>query len=373
MIPLLRTSTALRARVALRPGSVVLTDRFGELTAAELLDQVHLLAHRPDRAARHSPSRGLRALPPDAALRQVLLTALAGDGTLDVRSQDAVGGASTLHRGTLTATQLTTLLDLARRIGLRPGRRLASAAPGVHRHGLLVALGALAMGAPLVDLSHQSAAQRIALLHHAPPALLTGVPVHLEDLLHADREFGGHRPLQIPRIISGTDQLPESLRADLARHFTGRVHDVYGTTATGPLAVDGRPLRGVRLRERDGLLRARTPFTRGRTLTTDRGGIDPDGTVRVTGRADDTVSSGGMLRDPSAVARLLRAQPGIVAVQLRMVHEERLGSRTIAEVTLTPEMPSGLAPGPEELRALVRDQLGATSVPDAVRLSSPER
>src|SRR5699024_312422 len=74
VIPLLRTSTALRARVALRPASVVLTDRFGELTAAELLDQVRLLAHRPHRAARRAPSRGLRALPPDAALRQVLLT-----------------------------------------------------------------------------------------------------------------------------------------------------------------------------------------------------------------------------------------------------------------------------------------------------------
>ncbi|GAA1487197.1 AMP-binding protein [Brachybacterium fresconis] len=373
MIPLLRTSTALRARVALRPGRVVLTDRFGELTAAELLDQVHLLAHRPDRAARHTPSRGLRALAPDAALRQVLLTALSGDGTLDVRTPDAVGGASTLHRGSLTATQLATLADLARRIGLRPGRRLASAAPGVHLHGLLVALGALALGAPLVDLSHLSAARRIALLHRAPPALLTGVPVHLEDLLHADREFGGRRPLRIPRIISGTDQLPESLRADLARHFAGRVHDVYGTTATGPLTVDGRPLRGVRLRAQDGLLRARTPFTRGRTLIIDQGRIEPDGTVRVTDRADGAASPGGMLPDPAAVARLLRAQRGIAAVQLRMVPGERAGSRTIAEVTLAPGMPSGLAPGPEELRALVRDQLGADSVPGEVRLSSPGR
>ncbi|APX34534.1 acyl-CoA synthetase [Brachybacterium sp. P6-10-X1] len=370
---LLRTSAALRARVALRPGSVVLVDRFGELTAAELLDQVHLLGHRPRRAARHTPTRGLRVLPPDAALRQVLLEALAGDGTLDVRSRGTVGGASTLHRGALSPTQLATLVDLARRTGLRPGRRVASAAPGVHRHGLLVALGALALGAPLVDLTHLSASRRIALLHRAPPSLLTGVPVHLEDLLHADIEFGGHRPLRIPRIVSGTDLLPETLRADLARHFHGRVHDVYGTTATGPLTVDGRTLRGVRLRSQDGLLRARTPFTRGRTLTTDRGRIDPDGTVLVTGRTDGAVPAGGMIQDPGAVARLLRAQPGIAAVQLRMVPGERSGSCAIAEVTLAPGMPVGLAPGPEELRALVRDRLGAASVPSEVRLSSPER
>ncbi|GAA1488321.1 AMP-binding protein [Brachybacterium sacelli] len=370
---LLRTSTALRARVALRSRGVVLVDRFGELTAAELLDQVRLLGHRPGRAPHPGHARGLATLPSTASLRQVLVTALAGDGTLDLRSSGTTGDPRTLRRGALSPAQLTTLLDLARRIGLRPGRRVASLAPGVHGHGLLVALGALALGAPLIDLSHLPAPERVALLHRAPPALLTGVPVHLVDLLHADQEGAGNRPLRIPRIVSGSDLLAEPLQADLARHFHARVHDVYGTTETGPLAVDGRPLRGVRLRERDGLLRARTSFTRGRTLITDRGRIGPDGGIEVTGRADGAVSSGGMLHDPGAVAHLLRIQPGITAVQLRVVHDPRVGSRTIAEVTLAHAVTSNASPGPEELRALVRDRLGAASVPREVRISSPGR
>lgn len=366
---ILQASTALRARVALHPRSVVLIDRFGTLTAADLLAQAQLLRHGNDSAA--GPGGGTRfgALPARAPLRQVLVTALCEGGTLELRSSGSTGSPHSQTRRPLSPAQLAMLTDLARRIGLRPGRRVASAAPGVHGHGLLIALGALALGCPLLDLTHLPAAERIALLHRHDMDLLTGVPVHLADLLHADLALGGNRPVRIPRVVSGSDVLTPELRADLARHFRGRVHDVYGTTETGSLAVDGRRLRGVRLREEDGLLLARTPFTGGSTVVTDRGWIGADGIVHVTGRADGSVSSGGMLHDPSAVVRLLRAVPGVAAVQLRVVDDARFGARTIAEVTLEHIAGAGSEPQPEELRALVRDRLGAASVPREVRLS----
>jgi O-succinylbenzoic acid--CoA ligase len=161
--------------------------------------------------------------------------------------------------------------------------------------------------------------------------------------------------------------LSPALRADLSRHFRGRVHDVYGTTETGSLSVDGRPLTGVHLRELDGLLCARTPFTSGRELVTDRGQIAADGTVRVLGRADGTVSSGGMLHDPAATARALRSHEGVAAARLRLVPDARHGVRTLAEVTLAPPVPGAVPPSAEELRALVRDRLGAAAVPREVR------
>lgn len=370
---LLQASTALRARAALRPHSVVIIDRFGTLSAAELLAQAQLHGHRGGRDAHSVGGPRWDLLPPDAPLRQVLVTALATHGALELRSSGSTGRPCSQRRGPLSPTQLTCLADLARRVGLRPGRRVASAAPGVHGHGLLVALGALALGAPLVDLSHQPAASKVALLHRTEVSVLTGVPVHLADLMQADQELGANRPLRIPRVVSGSDQLQTTLQTDLARHFRARVHDVYGTTETGPLTVDGRPLRGVRLQEQDGLLLARTPFTSGRTLTTDRGRIDPDGMVEVTGRADGAISSGGMLHDPAAVVRLLRSRPGITAAQLRVVPDDRFGSRTIAEVTYADVLPASGAPRPEELRALVRDRLGAAAVPREVRISSRER
>lgn len=361
---LLQASTALRARVALRPRSLVLRDRHGILTAGDLLDLVDL--HR--RRHRDTPPARLSSLPATAPLRQVLVTALAGDGVLDLRSSGSTGAPRLRRRGPLSMGQLTTLSDLARRIGLRPGRSVANLAPGVHGHGLTITLGALALSAPLVDLTHLPGDERVALLHRSSPALLTGVPVHLADLLGADSEHSGGRSLQIPHVVSGSDALSPDLRADLARRFRARVHDVYGTTETGPLTVDGRALRGVRLRAQDGLLHARTAFTDGEELVTDRGEISADGRVHVLGRADGALSSGGMLHDPAAVVRLLRSHPAVAAAQLRAVPDARFGVRTVAEVVLRDAADASSAPSAEQLRSLVRDRLGAASVPRHVEL-----
>lgn len=363
---LLQSTTALRARVALRPRSVVLRDQHGTLSAGELMDLVDL--HRR-RSRRSGAPPGLGALPVTAPLRQVLVTALAGDGRLEMRSSGSTAGPRLLRRSTLTPAQLTTLTDLARRIGLRPGRTIACAAPGVHGHGLQTTLGALALGAPLLDLTHLPTAERIELLHRGSVDLLTGVPVHLHDILEAHRSLGQGRPLRIPRIVSGSDMLSSELRADLARHFRARVHDVYGTTETGTLTVDGRPLRGVRMRAAGGLLHARTPFTAGRERLTDRGVISADGIVQVLGRADGTLSSGGMLHDPVAVVQVLCTHDGVREARLEVVPDARFGVRTRAVVQLEPE--ARPAPGAEELRALVRDRLGAAAVPREVVLSSP--
>lgn len=362
---LLQASTALRLRAATRPSSVVLTDIHGDLTARDLLDLVHLIRRR----SRERP--GLAELPPHAPLREVLLTALAGRGDIDLRSSGTTGAPRIQHRGPLTPGQLRTLADLARRIGLRSGARVATAAPGVHGHGLLIALGALSLGAPLVDLTHLPAEARIALLHRTAPRVLSGVPVHLSDLLLTDQELSGNRPLRIRRVVSGSDVLDPELSADLARRWGARVHDVYGTTETGTLTVDGRPLKGVQIREHHGLLHARTPFTGGREVITDRGAIDDKGRVTVTGRADGTVSSGGMLHAPRAVARLIATAPGVESVRLRVVPDRRMGRRTVAEVTVAEDL--DISPTPDGLRALVRDRLGAASVPREVHLSSRGR
>ena len=367
---ILQPSTALRTRVALRPRTAVLVDRHGTLDAGELLDQVHL--HR--RRHRGTPPAGLLDLPATAPLRQVLVTVLAGNGVLELRSSGSTGRPRVRRRGPFSARQLASLTDLARRIGLRPGRRVACLAPGVHGHGLLVALGALAFGAPLVDLSHLPGPERVALLHHTSPHLLTGAPVHLADLLQADVELAGGRTLQIPRVVSGSDPLLPELRADLARHYRARVHDVHGSIEAGPLAVDGRPLRGVRLRAQDGLVHARTPFTGRRVLVTGRGEIGADGTVRMRahdGGTDEAAASGGMLRDPAAVVGVLRSHPTVAGARLRAVPDERSGVRTIAEVALHVPTDGAAAPTGEELRALVRDRLGAASVPHEVLLSGP--
>lgn len=365
----LRSARGLRARLALRPRALVLVDRYGELRAADLLDLVRLHRRRTRRGSR---AVRLADLLPTAPLRQVLVTALAADGPLDLRTGGASGPPRLRRHGALSPSQLLTLSDLGRRIGLRPGRRIACLAPGVHGHGLLVALGALGLGAPLVDLTHLPGPEQVALLHRSRAALLTGLPVHLEALLRAEQGSGRGRPLQIERIVSGSDALSPVLRADLARSYRARVHDVYGTAETGVLTVDGRPLRGVRLREVDGVLRTRTPFTGGREVVTDRGEITPDGTVHVRGRIEDPPTD-RILHDPAEVVRVLCTHPGVERVTIRMVPAAPTGVRTVAEVELGVTATGAAAPTPEALRAMVRDQLGAAAVPGEVLLSSPGR
>lgn len=360
---LLPAAAVLRARVALRPRSIVLEDRHGSLDAGELLDLVQL--HR--RRGRRSHT-ALSSLPATAPLRQVLVTVLAGNGVLTHRSNGGAGAPRLQQRGPLTPAQLVTLSDLARRIGLGPGRRVACLTPGVHGHGLLVALGALAIGAPMVDLSHLPGPERVALLHRTSPDLLSGIPVHLRDLLLAEREQGRGHPLHISRVVSGSDTLSPALRADLARQFRARVHAVYGTDATGPLAVDGRPLRGVHLREVDGLLRARTPFTGRRELVTDPGTLIDGVITQVLGGPEGALSTSAMLPDPGGVVRVLRSHPVVTQARLRMVEDELAGTRTIAEVELAPLADDRSIPTPEALQALVRDRLGPASVPHEVRL-----
>ncbi|WP_341857053.1 hypothetical protein [Brachybacterium sp. GPGPB12] len=113
---------------------------------------------------------------------------LAGPDVLEPRSSGSTGAPRPRGAAPSPPRRLLSLADLARRIGSRPGRVTACAAPGVHGHGLVATLGALTLGAPLVDLTHLPAAERIALLRTAPrPRRSTGVPVHLADLLRADR------------------------------------------------------------------------------------------------------------------------------------------------------------------------------------------
>lgn len=361
----LQARRILGRRAFARPGAVVLTDTRGRLTAEDLHGQLQLMEQRDTRPPR------LSELPAAAPLRQVLVTALAGDGQLDLRSSGATGAPRVHHRGPSTAAQQRTWNDLAKRIGLRRHAVVATALPGVQGLGLRLALESLAAGAPLVDLSHLSVQRRLAMLHRTTPHLLVGTPMHLADLLEADGELSGHRALRIPRIASGADRLDPELHADLARHWRARVHDVYGTTETGMLAVDGRPLRGVRIRSRDGVLRARTPVTGRRWLVTDRGEVDEQGRVTVLGRLPGNREDEGMAPDPRAVVRLLQTQPGIVRVRLRVVPDAQRVRRTIAHVTVDESVGvTHTAPG---VQALVHDRLGAASVPSEVRISSRGR
>ncbi|MBK8263643.1 MAG: acyl--CoA ligase [Nannocystis sp.] len=98
--------------------------------------------------------------------------------------------------------------------------------------------------------------------------------------------------------------------------------------AEGRLIVDGPQVGGAPLR------------------TQDRGEICPDGQVRVAGRLDRVVISGGRNIDPAAVERVLLAHPAVADVYVCGAPDERLGARLVAFVAWRGSEADG---GPEAL------------------------
>lgn len=94
--------------------------------------------------------------------------------------------------------------------------------------------------------------------------------------------------------------------------------------------------------------------------TDDLGTVDDSGVLRVLGRVDDAVSTGGLTVLPQLVESALAGHPSIADCAVFGVPDERLGQRVVAALVLTPGSP---APDEAELRAHVAQTLDATAAP----------
>lgn len=153
----------------------------------------------------------------------------------------------------------------------------------------------------------------------------------------------------------------------------------YGSSETaGGCVYDGLPLDGVRVRidDTDGnriVIGGPTlakgyrnrpdpdPFAEpGWFHTDDVGRIDDSGRLRVLGRADEAISTGGLTVLPAPVEAALAGHPAVAECAVFGVMDDRLGQRVVAAVVLTP---GSAAPGIEELRDLVAQSLDRTAAP----------
>lgn len=229
--------------------------------------------------------------------------------------------------------------------------------------------------------------------------------------LPADRRprYGSVVPTQLHRIVACA---PQDVRpwADLdailvggaaaapallerAREAGLRVVTTYGATETsGGCVYDGVPLAGTRARtDDDGVVHLAGPtLARGylgrpdldaaafvehegaRWFRTGDLGEVRDGVLRVHGRADDVVVTGGVKVAPAAVEAALAGLPGVGQVCVVGVPDEEWGQRVVAVVVPAAGRP---APGLDEVRDVVRRTLGAAAAPRRVVLTDalPER
>ncbi|CAA9304946.1 MAG: O-succinylbenzoic acid--CoA ligase [uncultured Frankineae bacterium] len=209
-----------------------------------------------------------------------------------------------------------------------------------------------------------------SLLAGTRPQVLTGSPFGSAAFAEATaRLTGPHRyvslvPTQLRRLLdpAGLEALraydcvllggaaaPPPLLAQV-RAAGVRVVTTYGASETsGGCVYDGVPLDGVRVGLRDGRItlsgpvvargyRLRPDLTAaafdGDTFTTsDLGRVDGGG-LRVLGRADDAVVSGGQKVPPAAVEAALASHPAVVEAAVTGLPDPEWGARVVAFVVL---------------------------------------
>ncbi|WP_068156142.1 o-succinylbenzoate--CoA ligase [Rhodococcus phenolicus] len=163
----------------------------------------------------------------------------------------------------------------------------------------------------------------------------------------------------------------------------------YGMSETcGGCVYDGVPLRGVDVRvDADSRvwlggatlaagyrgLPGHPAFAEPGWFRTDDAGILDDGVLRILGRLDEALSTGGLTVVPQVVEAVLIEHPSVREVAVIGLPDDRLGQRVAAVVVAVP----GRSPGLDELRDHVSAALDRTAAPrelhvvDALPLRGP--
>jgi len=262
--------------------------------------------------------------------------------------------------------------------------RLVHALPLFHMHGLGVALhGTL-----------QAGASALLLPRFEPEAVLDAVEAHAATLFFGVPTMW-HRLVESPRAgvlarlrlaVSGSAALAPELYARIAACAGQACLERYGMTETGMLVsnpVDGArvpgavgyPLPGVELRlAPSGEIEVRGPnvfagyldrpeanaaaFTPDRWFRTgDLGTLDPEGRLRIVGRAKELVISGGYNVHPREVEEALLAHPAVREAAVVGTPSPEWGEVVTAYLVSDREIPLA------ELRAHLRERLAAYKHP----------
>ncbi len=231
-----------------------------------------------------------------------------------------------------------------------------------HIGGLLVLLRSVLLGAP-VAIHARFDPEAVASVHGA--RFLSLVPTMLARLLEHGADLSGYRA-----ILVGGAGLSEELR-DRARDAGGNVVATYGLTEScGGVVYDGVPLPGMeaRIGPRGGIQLAGPTLMRGYRFdeaattetftpdgwlkTRDAGDLGPDGRLRVLGRMDDVILTGGEKVWPAEIEDVLRTHPAIADAYVAGRPDPEWGQRVVAWIEVVP------GADPPDVDA-VRDHVGS--------------
>jgi len=260
----------------------------------------------------------------------------------------------------------------------RPSDRWLCCLPVSHMGGLLSVLRALRYNArPTVHPTFDSE----AVVADGDGACVALVPTMLTRLLRHGCDLGRFRLL-----LLGGAPLPAWLAAE-ATGAGGRIVQTYGLTEScGGVVYDGSPLAGVGVRisgegevelggptlmagyRLDPRATAAGLTADGWLKTGDVGELGAEGRLRVHGRHDEVVITGGEKVWPAEVEGALSGHPQVASVEVRGIDDAEWGRRVVAYVVpADPAEPPTL----ESLRAFASETVARYKAPAELVLVEP--
>lgn len=319
----------------------------------------------------------------DDRQRQLLTTSLRAGEPVDeaIAVVVSTSGTTGIPKGAMLSAAALTASATAthRRLG-GPGRWLL-ALPAYHVAGLQVLVRSVFGGSTPVALTPSfEPAELVA----AVAALGTGrrytslVSNQLDKALSDPAAAAALAELDA--VLIGGGPMPAGVHEKAAAAGV-RVVRTYGMSETcGGCVYDGLPLDGVSVRIDDGRVCLGGPVVAsgyrnpvhpdpfaetGWFRTDDLGMVDDSGVLRILGRADDAVSTGGLTVLPQLVENALAGHPAIAECAVFGVPDPRLGQRVVAAIVLAA---GHHAPTVDELRTHVARTLDATAAPRDVHI-----
>lgn len=216
------------------------------------------------------------------------------------------------------------------------------------------------------------------------PLFTSLVPAQIASLLDAAGDTTVLASLQAYQaILVGGQALPQPVR-DRAAELGVRLVRTYGSTETsGGCVYDGIPLDTAAVRTVDGELQIAgamladgylgDPDLTERTFLRDEHGIRwyrtgdlgivEDGIVRVHGRADNVIVSGGVNISLDRVEHIVRGIPGLTSAVVVGVDDEQWGEASVIVAARGESLRRSEAEQLERARAAVADEIGKPARP----------
>ncbi|MCL4784682.1 MAG: AMP-binding protein [Bryobacterales bacterium] len=295
--------------------------------------------------------------------------------------------------------------NVAATLQLQPSDRCLNVMPLFHIHGLVAALlASLSAGASVVAVPRFEAGRFFGWLEEFRPTWYTAVPTIHQAVLGVSRAEG-HTPASstLRLIRSSSSALPPAVMMELEEAFRVPVVEAYGMTeaahqmASNPLPPRQRKPNSVGMaagpevavmddagallppgREGEVVIRGANvtagydgnasanaqAFTNGWFRTGDRGYLDDESYLFLTGRIKEIINRGGEKIAPKEIDNCLLEHPAVAQAVAFAVPHTSLGQDVAAAVVLHP----GAAATPCELRDFAAASLASFKVPSRILL-----